>query len=166
MKREIRIARVTDPAQGPLDGVKLHTNCAVTRFAPADNPEERKIAEQSLQIPMQPRRGDIFFADLRRQGNNTQRGCRPVIILQNNKGNINSGSVIVAIITTAKKRSLPTHVPLSQKHGLKRPSTAVLEDILTIDKRCLSNYLGTVINTDAEKKLDHAIKISLGLEHL
>lgn len=49
MKREIRIERVTDPEQGPLDGVKLHTSCAVTRFAPADNPEERKIAEQSLQ---------------------------------------------------------------------------------------------------------------------
>ena len=39
MKREIRIERVTDPEQGPLDGVKLHTSCAVTRFAPADNPE-------------------------------------------------------------------------------------------------------------------------------
>lgn len=49
MEREIRIERVTDPAEGPLDGVKLHTTCAVTRFTPAENPEERKIEEQSLQ---------------------------------------------------------------------------------------------------------------------
>ena len=49
MKREIRIERVTDPAHGPLDGVELHTTCAVTRFTPAENPEDRKIAEQSLQ---------------------------------------------------------------------------------------------------------------------
>lgn len=113
---------------------------------------------------LQPRRGDIFYADLSGQGNNSQRGCRPVIILQNNKGNINSGSVIVATITSVKKRPLPTHVPLYQRHGLKKPSTAVLEDILTIDKQCLSNYLGTVINTEAERQLDEAIRISLGLK--
>lgn len=113
---------------------------------------------------LQPRRGDIFFADLSGQGNNSKRGCRPVIILQNNKGNVNSGSVIVATITSVKKRPLPTHVPLYPRHGLKKPSTAVLEDILTIDKRCLSNYLGTVINTEAERQLDEAIRISLGLK--
>lgn len=112
----------------------------------------------------QPRRGDIFYADLRGQGNNAKRGCRPVIILQNNKGNINSGSVIVATITSSEKRPLPTHVRLYPRHGLKKPSTAVLEDILTIDKRCLSNYLGTVTNTEAERQLDEAIRISLGLK--
>lgn len=113
--------------------------------------------------PLQPRRGDIFFADLREQGNDSQRGCRPVIVIQNNKGNANSSSIIVATITSAKKKPLPTHVQLTAQHGLKRTSTATLEDILTIDKRHLTNYLGTVINTEAEKKLDDAIKISLGL---
>lgn len=116
--------------------------------------------------PIQPRRGDIFFADLREQGNDAKRGCRPVIVIQNNKGNVNSGSVIVATITSAKKKPLPTHVYLNQKHGLKKPSTASLEDILTIDKKCLTNYLGTVINTEAEKKLDEALKISLGLRSI
>lgn len=112
---------------------------------------------------LQPRRGDIFFADLSDAGNGSKRGYRPVIILQNNKGNANSGSVIVATITSVTKRPLPTHVRLGQQHGLKKPSTAVLEDILTIDKRYLSNYLGTVINTEAEKQLDKAICVSLGL---
>lgn len=114
----------------------------------------------------QPRRGDIFFADLSDAGNSSKRGHRPVIILQNNKGNANSGSVIIATITSAKKRPLPTHVRLGQQHGLKKPSTAVLEDILTIDKRCLSNYLGTVVNTEAERQLDKAICVSLGLRAL
>lgn len=117
----------------------------------------------SKQSMMQPRRGDIFFADLSKAGNGSKRGSRPVIVIQNNKGNINSGSVIVAIITSVDKRPLPTHVHLGVRHGLKKPSTAVLEDILTIDKQFLLNYLGTVINTDAERELDRAICVSLGL---
>jgi len=125
---------------------------------------EKVLSKRTPDRSFQPRRGDIFYADLSGQGNNSQRGCRPVIILQNNKGNVNSGSVIVATITSVKKRPLPTHVPLYPRHGLKKPSTAVLEDILTIDKRCLSNYLGTVINTEAERQLDEAIRISLGLK--
>lgn len=117
---------------------------------------------QSRQV--QPRRGDIFYADLREQGNDHQRGCRPVIILQNDKGNANGSSVIVAIITSVKKKPLPTHVQLLTKHGLRKPSTAILEDILTIDKKCLIKYLGTIVNTEASKKLDDAIRISLGLK--
>lgn len=115
---------------------------------------------------VQPRRGDIFYADLRNEGNGGKRGCRPVVIIQNDKGNVNGSSVIVAIVTSAKKRALPTHVFLGRQHGLKKASTATLEDILTIDKHCLHEYLGTVVNTEAEKYLNKAIRISLGLERV
>lgn len=114
-------------------------------------------------IGLQPRRGDIFFADLSEAGNSSKRGHRPVIVIQNNVGNANSGSVIVAAITSSPKRPMPTHVALDERHGLRRPSTAVLEDIITIDKKYLSNFLGTVINTEAERQLDKAIRVSLGL---
>lgn len=109
----------------------------------------------------QPRRGDIFFADL--SNISSKRGCRPVIVIQNDIGNINSSTVIVATITSSHKKQLPTHISLDRRHGLKKPSVATLEDILTINKSCLINYLGTVINTDAEKQLDRSIRISLGL---
>lgn len=49
MEREISIERVTNPAEGPLDGVRLHTACAVTRFTSTEELDKRKIAEQSLQ---------------------------------------------------------------------------------------------------------------------
>lgn len=84
-------------------------------------------------------------------------------MIQNNMGNINSSSVIVASITSTRKKSLPTHVGLDQCHGLKKPSTATVEDILTIEKSRLTNFLGTVVNTEAEKRLNKAIRISLGL---
>lgn len=113
---------------------------------------------------MQPRRGDIFFADLREHGGEGGKECRPVIIIQNDKGNANGCSVIVAVITGAKKKPLPTHVRLSTKHGLKVDSTAKLEDIQTIRKERLIRYIGTVVNTEAEDDLDRAIEISFGLK--
>lgn len=116
-----------------------------------------------MRYGIQPRRGDLFFADLSDAGNGAKRGKRPVIVIQNNVGNANGSSVIAAVITSATKRTLPTHVALDKRHGLRKPSTATLEDIVTIDKRCLLDYLGTVVNTEAEKQLDKAIKVSLGL---
>lgn len=113
---------------------------------------------------LQPRRGDIFFADLTDAGNGAKRGRRPVIIIQDDKGNANSTSVIAAVITSADKKPMPTHVSLGTVHGLKRPSTATLEDILTLNKSKLLDYMGTVKNTDEEHRLNDAIAISLGLE--
>ncbi len=116
---------------------------------------------------VQPRRGDIFYADLRNEGNGGKRGCRPVVIIQNDKGNVNGNSVIVAVVTSAKKETAAhSRFPWQTAWSEEAPSIATLEDILTIDKRCLSDYLGTVINTEADKYLDRAIRISLGLERV
>lgn len=124
------------------------------------------MSRKGTRESVQPRRGDIFYADLRNEGNGGKRGCRPVVVIQNDKGNSNGNTVIVAIVTSSQKKPLPTHVALGEQYGLRKPSIATMEDILTIDKRCLSGYLGTVLNTEAEKRVDRAIRISLGLEHV
>ncbi len=113
---------------------------------------------------MQPRRGDVFMADLARDPLNYQSGKRPVVIVQNNMGNANSGSVIAVIVTASHKKSLPTHVTLYQSHGLRRKSTALCEHIVTVDKSCLLNYMGTTVNTEAGRQIDEALKISLALK--
>lgn len=113
---------------------------------------------------MQPRRGDIFMVDLVRDPLSRQSGKRPVVIVQNDAGNANSGSVIAVIVTSSQKKKLPTHVPLYPRHGLRRPSTALCEHIITIDKGCLLNHMGTIVNTDAIRQLDEALKISLALK--
>ena len=113
---------------------------------------------------VQPRRGDIFMADLARDPLTKQSGLRPVVIIQNDRGNANSSSVIAVIITGSHKKWLPTHVPLFPRHGVKRPSTALCEHIITIEKSCLLNRLGTIVNTGAERQLDAALRISIGLK--
>lgn len=112
----------------------------------------------------QPSRGDIYMANLARDPLSKKSGIRPVVIVQNNVGNLSSTEVIVVIVTSRHKKRLPTHVTLDRRHGVKRPSTALCERILTIEKSCLINYMGTVANTEAERQLDTALSISIGLK--
>lgn len=112
----------------------------------------------------QPSRGDIYMANLARDPLSKKSGVRPVVIVQNNAGNRNSTEVIVVIVTSRKKKCLPTHVSLEPRHGVKRPSTALCERILTIEKNCLINRMGTIAYTEVEPLLDQALKVSLGLK--
>ena len=58
------------------------------------------------------RRGDIYHADLNPVFGSEQGGYRPVLVIQNNRGNTHSPTVIVATITSKPKTKLPTHVPI------------------------------------------------------
>ena len=56
-------------------------------------------------------RGEIYLAKLSPVVGSEQGGIRPVVIVQNNKGNRFSPTVIVAAITSSKtKPNLPTHI--------------------------------------------------------
>ena len=60
---------------------------------------------------MTVKRGDVFLADLPLSMGSEQGGKRPVVIIQNNKGNVYSPTVIVAVITSKmNKTKLPTHI--------------------------------------------------------
>ena len=65
-----------------------------------------------------------------------QGGTRPVLVLQNNTGNLFCPTLIVAPLTTQvnKKKDQPTHYLLSGVRGLPEDSVALLEQIKTIDK--------------------------------
>lgn len=112
---------------------------------------------------MEIRRGDIYLADL--TGDEIDSACktRPVIIVQNNVGNAHSTSYLAALITSKKKKKLPTHIFLSKKCGLKKGSIVLCEHIVTVRRDMLKKYIGTIVNTEAERKLDKALAVSLQL---
>ena len=89
-------------------------------------------------------RGDLYYADLGRGLGSEQQGNRPVVIIQNDVGNRHSPTVIVAAISSkvGVKAKLPTHYYMEAGSGLVQPSIVLLEQIRTIDKRRLSNYIG------------------------
>lgn len=110
------------------------------------------------------KRGDIFIADFNEATGSVQSGLRPVVVIQNNTGNRFSSTVIVATITSKiqKKREMPTHIVVDVD-GLINESIVQLEQIATIDKKQVLNFVGTMPLT-IMKKIDTAIKISLDLK--
>ena len=112
---------------------------------------------------MQIKRGQIYYADLSPVKGSEQGGVRPVLVIQNDKGNQYSPCTIVAIITTrTTKANLPTHCWLHESCGLPRLSMVELEQIRTIDKSRLDEYVGQV-DKYTMQVIDTKIKISLGL---
>lgn len=93
------------------------------------------------------KRGEIYIADLNPVKGSEQGGTRPVLILQNDLGNRHSPTVIVAAITGKPKKKLITHVPVSSS-GLPKTSTVLLEQIRTIDKSRLLEYVGEAAPKD------------------
>lgn len=117
----------------------------------------------NMKLHPKVRRGDIFYADLGERVGSEQDGTRPVLIIQNNTGNENSPTVVVAILTSKiKKMHLPTHVYLGARFGLTEESIVMLEQIVTIDRKRLRGYVGTV-DAATTKKVEAAMRISLGL---
>jgi len=109
------------------------------------------------------KRGDIYYADLSPVYGSEQGGVRPVVVIQNNKGNAFSSTVIVAAVTSnIKKIFFPTHVLIDAGTGLNKPSIVLLEQIRTIDKSRLAEKIGS-INAVQMHKIDRAIELSLGL---
>lgn len=115
---------------------------------------------------MSVRRGDLFFADLNPVQGSEQGGLRPVIIVQNNIGNRYSPTTIIAPLTTNvdKKQSQPTHYQLPAVSGLQDESIVLLEQIRTIDKSRLLDYIGH-LDYPYYDGLNHALSISVGIPH-
>ena len=108
------------------------------------------------------RRGDVYLADLNPAIGCEQGGIRPVLVLQNDIGNLYGPTTIVAAVTAKQtKKALPVHMPISS-YMLRTDSTLLLEQIRTIDKCRLKSYLGSVSETKM-RDIDHALKLSIGL---
>jgi mRNA interferase MazF len=110
------------------------------------------------------RRGDIYFANLNPFRGSEQGGTRPVLVLQNDTGNFFCPTLIVAPLTTKvyKKQTLPTHFVLKHVKGLGAESIVLLEQIKTIDKSRILNYVGKVLPSEMNG-VDEAMRISLGI---
>ena len=108
-------------------------------------------------------RGEIYYADLSPVIGSEQGGYRPVLILQNNKGNKYSTTVIVAPISSrVTKNDLPTHV-IIEPIFLEKKSVILLEQIRTIDKKRIDERLGC-LSSDTMEKVNIAIKTSLDIK--
>lgn len=109
-------------------------------------------------------RGDIFYYDFGSTAGSVQSGERPVLVLQDDIYNQNAPTVIVAAITSVvKKRYLPSHIFLGESYGLKKSSMVLLEQVRTVNKNELKDYIGTIDDEQLLKRISIALKKTLGL---
>ena len=117
-----------------------------------------------------PQRGDIWFADLEsHSGTSIQCGCRPVLIISNDVGNTYAETLNVLPMTRQlKKPNLPCHTELnpdviSDRHQTMDNSMILAEQITTISKNQLRNYVGRIEEKNLLDSIDRAVSVQLGL---
>ena len=111
------------------------------------------------------KRNEIYYTNLSPIKGSEQGGTRPVLIIQNDVGNFHSPTTVVAAITSRQnKAKLPTHVDI-QVEGLTKNSIVLLEQVRTIDKTRLTNYVGC-LDDETMQKIDRAIVVSFGIKYL
>ena len=104
-------------------------------------------------------RGDIFYIATGGYVGSEQKAGRPGIIVSNDTANKHSPNVEVVFLTSQEKKPLPTHVEVV----CKVPSTALCENIQTVAKERLGDFIRSC-TTSEMKKIDNALLISLGTE--
>lgn len=104
-------------------------------------------------------RGDIFYvANSGWCVGSKQRGGRPAIIVSNDMANKHSPNVSIVYLTSQEKKPLPTHVEVI----CKVPSTALCENIQTVSKDRLTDFVKSCTTSEMER-VDKAICHALGL---
>ncbi len=113
---------------------------------------------------MEVQRGDIFIADLNPVVGSEQGGIRPVVIVQNDRGNRFSPTVICAAMTSRLgTNDMPTHVWVSARDsGLKSDSLVLCEQIRTIEKKRLKGRAGRIAGL-AMARVDEALLAAMGI---
>lgn len=115
--------------------------------------------------PIVPIKGYIYIADLPKDGNQ-QSGKRPVIVTQNEKGNLNGPRVHVVPLSsrTEKASHMPTHVHILKdgRNGLRCDSIALAENLQSVQKERLLKCIGRTDDV-CYAKVARAIRLHLAI---
>lgn len=109
-------------------------------------------------------RGEIYWIDFGPTVGSEIMKVRPAVIIQNDVGNLNSPTTIVAAITsTSPAKNYPFVVRVQDgEGGLAKGGTILLNQIQTIDKSRVGKKIGK-FGAKRMTEIDEALKVSLGL---
>ena len=111
-----------------------------------------------------PKRGDMYVADLGQGIGSEQANERPVVIIQNNKGNHYADTTIIVPITSQMKAQLPNHVIIHYGILTKYQGCVLTEQIRTISVLRLKKYIGRLSEKDI-RRIEKALRISLDMDN-
>src|SRR5260370_38747134 len=115
--------------------------------------------------PPSPRRGEIWDVNWSPGRGAEQRGTRPALIIQNDRGNPSPSYPLTIVASMSRtERELPLHVRIapSEENGLTDFTDVKCEQVMTIEKSRLIRRR-RAINSEELSRVDTALKVSLSL---
>ncbi|MFL5589808.1 MAG: type II toxin-antitoxin system PemK/MazF family toxin [Ktedonobacteraceae bacterium] len=130
-------------------------------------PQQSKQIETNTppSSPPSPRRGEIWDVNWSPGRGAEQKGIRPALIIQNDRGNASLSYPLTIVASMSRtERELPLHVRIapSEENGLSDFTDVKCEQIMTIEKSRLIRRRGS-INSEELSRVDVALKLSLSL---
>ena len=131
------------------------------------SPQENE-ASQSLfppPLPQSPRRGEIWDVNWSPGRGAEQKGIRPALIIQNDRGNTSSSYPLTIVASMSRtEREIPLHVRIAptEENGLTDSTDVKCEQVMTIEKSRLIRRRGAITSEELNK-VDVALKLSLDL---
>lgn len=115
---------------------------------------------------MDVKRYDIVQADLSGTVGSEQGGTRPVLVIQNNTGNLYSSTTIVMPFSskTFKNPNQPTHTLIrsSADTGLKMDSILLGEQMRVISSQRIKKWIGHVTDENERKEIRRVYEANFG----
>jgi mRNA interferase MazF len=131
------------------------------------SPKENEASQSSFPppTPQVPRRGEIWDVNWSPGRGAEQKGIRPALIIQNDRGNTSLSYPLTIVVSMSRtEREIPLHVRIapSEENGLTDFTDVKCEQVMTIEKSRLIRRRG-VITSEELSKVDVALKLSLDL---
>src|SRR6266581_1156481 len=131
------------------------------------SPQENEASQPSFLPPMppNPRRGEIWDVNWSPGRGAEQKGTRPALIIQNDRGNASPSYPLTIVASMSRtERELPLHVRIapSPENGLTDYTDVKCEQLMTIEKSRLLRKRGSV-SSEEMHRVDLALKLSLNL---
>jgi len=111
------------------------------------------------EIQRRVRRGDIFYISVPYHTGHETKKDRPGVIVSCNEINKSYGTVVAAFCSSSCSWDAPEHVRV---HTTPRPSVVMCEQIYTVDRTRLGEFLGRVTRQE-QREIDVAILAGLGI---
>jgi len=130
-------------------------------------PQENEASQSLLPtlMPQSPRRGEIWDVNWSPGRGAEQKGIRPALIIQNDRGNTSSSYPLTIVVSMSRtEREIPLHVRISptEENGLTDFTDVKCEQVMTIEKSRLIRRRGAITSEELNK-VDVALKLSLDL---
>lgn len=107
------------------------------------------------------RRKEIWMVNLPVREGSIQGGRRPCVVVSNDMANTYSSVIHIVPLTTKDKKPLRIHVKVGKDSGLVMDSTAMAEQTMFIDVKCLEVKIGEV-DERTMSRIETAIMVQFG----